>query len=360
MSIADSPAMHATAHARTRPAETLVEPIEDGSALRRVLGDWTRLWSLCPDASAFLAPQWLLPWWRHLGRGALAAAAVRSTGDGELVAFAAMYVYRHPQTGQHHLFPIGIGTTDHLDVLVRPGWEDAALRAILAHFDERHDWDLLEFPQLRSDSPLLRTALPRGWRRELVDGESSPLVRFDGASALPLPKAMAQNVRTARHRAERAGGVAYELVDARSLPAALDALQALHASRWSERGESGVLADPAVQAFHREAAPALLDAGLLRLHVLRLDGAIAAVLYALADPPSSRDPRHAYYLGGFDPRHRALSPGSLLVAHAMEQALAEGAAGFDFLRGAEPYKYRWGAVDQPMFTLRAWRRPGVI
>jgi CelD/BcsL family acetyltransferase involved in cellulose biosynthesis len=356
MSIADSPAMHATAHVRTRPAETLVEPIADDSALRRVVGDWTRLWSLCPDASAFLAPQWLLPWWRHLGRGALAAVAVRSAADGELVAFAPMYVYRDPQTGWRHLFPIGIGTTDHLAVLVRPGWEDAALETILARFDERDDWDVLEFPQVRSDSPLLRTALRAGWRREVVSGEPSPLLQFGGARALPLPKAMAQNVRTARHRAEGAGQVEYELADARSLPAALDALEALHASRWSERGESGVLADPAVQAFHREAAPGLLEAGLLRLHVLRLDGAIAAVLYALADPPTCREPRHAYYLGGFDPRHRALSPGSLLVAHAMEQALAEGATGFDFLRGAEPYKYRWGAVDQPMFTLRAWRQ----
>jgi CelD/BcsL family acetyltransferase involved in cellulose biosynthesis len=356
MSIADSPAMHATAHVRTRSPETLLEPIADDSALRRVVDDWTRLWSLCPGASALLAPLWLLPWWRHLGQGALAAVAVRSADDGELVAFAPMYIYRHPRSGQRHLFPIGIGTTDHLDVMVRPGWEGAALAAILAHFDARDDWDLLEFPQLRSDSPLLRTALPRGWRRELVDGEPSPLLRFDGASALPLPKAMAQNVRTARHRAERASRVAYELAEASSLPAALDALEALHASRWSERGESGVLADPAVRGFHREGAPALLDAGLLRLHVLRLDGAIAAVLYALADPPTCREPRHAYYLGGFDPRHRALSPGTLLVAHAMEQALAEGAAGFDFLRGAEPYKYRWGAVDQPMYTLRAWPR----
>jgi CelD/BcsL family acetyltransferase involved in cellulose biosynthesis len=38
----------------------------------------------------------------------------------------------------------------------------------------------------------------------------------------------------------------------------------------------------------------------------------------------------------------------------VEQALAEGALAFDFLRGAESYKYRWGAEDQPMATLRLW------
>ena len=36
---------------------------------------------------------------------------------------------------------------------------------------------------------------------------------------------------------------------------------------------------------------------------------------------------------------------------------SEGCAAFDFLRGAEEYKYRWGAVDQPMFALRLWHSP---
>jgi CelD/BcsL family acetyltransferase involved in cellulose biosynthesis len=61
------------------------------------------------------------------------------------------------------------------------------------------------------------------------------------------------------------------------------------------------------------------------------------------------------YIGGFDPRWSALSPGTLLLGHAIEQATAEGAAAFDFLRGAEAYKYRWGAIDEPMFAVRVTR-----
>jgi len=97
----------------------------------------------------------------------------------------------------------------------------------------------------------------------------------------------------------------------------------------------------------------LQDAGLLRLNGMRLDGELIAVLYCLADPPNRPEPRWYDYIGGFDPRHSALAPGTLLIAHAVECALAEGAVAFDFLRGAEPYKYRWGAVDQTMFILRA-------
>jgi hypothetical protein len=40
-----------------------------------------------------------------------------------------------------------------------------------------------------------------------------------------------------------------------------------------------------------------------------------------------------------------------VVAHAIEYAIEhDRAIGFDFLRGKEAYKYRWGAVDRPIFN----------
>jgi CelD/BcsL family acetyltransferase involved in cellulose biosynthesis len=41
-----------------------------------------------------------------------------------------------------------------------------------------------------------------------------------------------------------------------------------------------------------------------------------------------------------------LSPGTQIVAHAIEEAVREGAEEFHFLRGGEAYKYAWGAVDR--------------
>ena len=93
--------------------------------------------------------------------------------------------------------------------------------------------------------------------------------------------------------------------------------------------------------------PGLLRSGVLRLHALRLDGAIIATLYALADRPGRGDRRAYFYLGGFDPDCAALSPGALILGHAIEAAVREGAVAFDFLRGQEAYKLRWGARDTP-------------
>ena len=55
--------------------------------------------------------------------------------------------------------------------------------------------------------------------------------------------------------------------------------------------------------------------------------------------------RASYYLSGFDPAFAEFSPGMLLIAHAISQAMCEKAGCFDFLRGGEAYKYAWGAHD---------------
>jgi CelD/BcsL family acetyltransferase involved in cellulose biosynthesis len=58
-----------------------------------------------------------------------------------------------------------------------------------------------------------------------------------------------------------------------------------------------------------------------------------------------------FYNAGIDPDSRDLSPGVLLAARYAEAALAAGRRRFDFLRGHEPYKYEWGAIDEPIQRL---------
>lgn len=105
-----------------------------------------------------------------------------------------------------------------------------------------------------------------------------------------------------------------------------------------------MLSDPLV-AFHREVAGRVLCDGLLRLYVLYLGDVPAAAFYGFQTRR-----RTVYYLGGFEPRFERYSPGTLVVAHALERAVVEdSAAAFDFLRGAEAYKYAWGAADQEVY-----------
>ena len=195
-------------------------------------------------------------------------------------------------------------------------------------------------PDLRPDSPLLRDP-PPGWTAADAPHETCPVLTLPPA----LSKSQRRKVVHDRHRAEALGGVTTALAAADEVPEALEALFALHAARWAAAGEPGVLTDPAVQAFHREVAPALAAAGLLRMAVVRHAGRIVAVLYGFRDGL-----RVMSYINGVDMTVPKQSFGTLAFACLIEAAVTEGAAEFHFLRGEEPYKFAWGA--KPMQTVR--------
>jgi CelD/BcsL family acetyltransferase involved in cellulose biosynthesis len=330
------------------PGAVGAQAIERLETLEGLRPEWEQLWAVAANATPFQSPHWLLPWWKHIGRGTLASVALRSVATGELVGLAPLYIHTDPADGTRHLFPIGIATSDYLDVLVRPGWEGAVLQALAAHLRETCEaWDVFEAPELAAGAALLSLPVPEGWQREVAPAQPHPVLSLGGPEPWSaVPRGMRDNLRYCERRVARGHTIAHEVADAQSIPAFLDAFARLHAKRWNERGESGVLHAPMLAA-HREAAPPLLGAGLLRLHGLRIDGELAAVLYTLADA------RRSYsYLAGFDPDLRALSPGTLVVARAIAHAHAHGAQAFDFLRGSEGHKYRWGSVDQPMYFLR--------
>lgn len=292
-------------------------------SLRALEPAWWSLWHADPAATPFHSPAWLLPWAAVFQPGS--CCAVVGEGSFLLPLFTL--------DGGRHVLPLGAGTTDWLGPLCTRlpdapiPWPDTAA--------------LIDLPGLSTTTPPLQS--PPGWREEGGEGEPCPALDLPAA----LPKSLRQNLRTARHRLDRLGKAAIHRVTGPDIPPTLDALFALHSARWQQDGDPGVLADPLVQAFHRQAAPRLDAAGLLRLYALELDGRIVAVLYGL-----SAKGRFHYYIGGHAPALAACSPGSLLLAHAIAEATAEGCTLFDFLRGREPYKYRWGATDRPS----RWRR----
>ena len=77
--------------------------------------------------------------------------------------------------------------------------------------------------------------------------------------------------------------------------------------------------------------------GMLRLYRMRIGEAVAAVYYGFA----WRSRAYAY-LGGFDPDMPRLSPGALIVWHAIGAAMAEGCAGIRFPAGRRALQIRLG------------------
>jgi hypothetical protein len=58
------------------------------------------------------------------------------------------------------------------------------------------------------------------------------------------------------------------------------------------------------------------------------------------------DDQISVYNSGYDPEFREISPGWVLLAYLIKLANEKGYSNFDFLRGNEEYKYRFGAIDR--------------
>jgi CelD/BcsL family acetyltransferase involved in cellulose biosynthesis len=162
-----------------------------------------------------------------------------------------------------------------------------------------------------------------------------------------LGKNMREQIKRYPKRLEKQLSVQYELAQSEDeVQRALTDLFALHGKRWRARGQTGVLALPRRQKFHRAVCSAFLKRDWLRLWTLRCDGQPACVLlnYFFGG-------RYYFFIGGFEPELMRWSVGTCLFARVLQLAIEEGATEFDFLRGEEEYKYRFGAVNRDYKTL---------
>ena len=322
-----------------------VTSTEELDALR---DEWSTLLDACPDATPFQSPEWLLSWWHAMGGGELHVVTLRRRG--ELVGLAPLFVFIEPDWTRH-LTMLASGLSDYEDILLHPAIARAGASRILQHIAEiRHCWDVATFQELPAHSALLDAPYPSELCIERRPGSSCALLELPASTdafEARLSWRFRRRLRNAHNRLAREPDARFVTADAETLPALLDALFRLHALRWHDRGEAGVLDDPRLRRLHAETAAGLLRRGSLRLYALYLAGEPVAILYGFVH----RD-RVYMYLSGLDPRASFCSPGVLLLQHAVGAAIAEGARVFDMLRGQEAYKDDWGITRRPNVALR--------
>jgi CelD/BcsL family acetyltransferase involved in cellulose biosynthesis len=330
-----------------------IQEVTTTEALEELRPEWSALWARCPTATPFQSPEWLIPWWRYIGTGELWTLALRQ--HGRLVGLAPLYIYVKPGSCEREVFLVGIATTDYLDILLDPEFARCGAEAVLAHLHAAWQrWDVCDFQQLQPQSPLLHVTMPAGWWEEVTLQEPCPTLVLPAKPEQLrgcIPAHLRQKLRYYWRRAEKMGPVCLERACQHNLDELLESLLQLHHRRWAARGQVGVLAPEAVQKAHRETALGLLSRGLLRLYGLRLAGRLAASFYGFTHSEAGKK-RTYFYLGGFDPTYAQLNVGTLVIDHAIREAIREGAVEFDFLRGREAYKYRWGATDRLTYRRR--------
>lgn len=319
-----------------------IDEITDMKGLESLRGEWEELWKRS-DKTPFQSPGWLVSWWRHFGGEGLWAITLRR--GGELKGVAPLFIHRGPG-GIRRVYFIGTGISDYLDFVVDKEVEQEAVDAVFSHIKENSSrWDICDMQELRSDATVLRCR-SKEFSYCLYEHEVCPVISLpagirDLYAGLLLPGPY--GVRRNRHqkKAERAGAVRIERADGENNGDLMETLFLLHSRRWTSRGGAGVLSGEAFKAFHREVAGKFFSLGILRLYRLMYGETPAASLYSFFWKG-----RAYIYLSGLDPEFLGISPGKWIMGHAIEEAMEEGIAEFDLLRGGESYKYMWGAQDK--------------
>jgi CelD/BcsL family acetyltransferase involved in cellulose biosynthesis len=317
--------------------------------------EWNALLSRSAADYPFLRWEYQRAWWKFRGGGEVPAADLWIgvwRRDGGLRGIAPLL--RTRENGTQILRLIGSREiSDYLDIIAAPEDLDGFGEGLLAALANRPaDWDVLDLHNLhaasRTAEVLAAAAQRRGWRWERQPLEICPAVRLPPTWEEyldSLDKKQRHEIRRKLRRAEaesEQGSVALRVAGTGERAAAMDDFLRLMAM---DPRKAAFLTPVMRDQFHA-LAEAAETAGMLQLAFLEVGGKRAAGFFNF----DYRD-RIWVYNSGMDPAFAALSPGWVLLALLLQDAIRRGRTEFDFLRGNEGYKFLWGGEGEPIARL---------
>lgn len=332
----------------------VIQTLEEFEALSE---QWNRLRIPSPMQSH----AWLSTWWSvyRAPHRQLQMAVVRD--HNAVVAVAPLYIETGRFGQRWRLLGDGKTCSDHTSLLVDPHFSTLAVEELVDWFGQRNRFQScpLHLESINADDCLLNT-----FTQQMLDtGGLVTDQQQAGSAFVNLPESWDEYLMSVsknhRKRCRRWDKEFFQSNRA-SVEVATDpdhCLQAwttlveLHNTRRTELGQTGAFEDPLFADFHRQAIPRLAAADALQLRILRIDSQPVAAEYLLVD-----DRAWFAYQSGMNHPGQQLGAGNLSIMAMLRDAIDSGVAKFDLLRGAEPYKFSWGAVHLPAIT-RTLRRP---
>jgi CelD/BcsL family acetyltransferase involved in cellulose biosynthesis len=311
---------------------------------------WDRLLERSTVPTPFQSWAWQTAWFEVFADGRrLQLLGVRDDA-GELVGLLPLYEH-----APKRLRPVGgLDVSDYLDVIAESGREGEVWAALLqTHSTSDEGWELHSIRSASPTATLVPALAPAyGLRVERVVTEHCPVLdlprTWDAYLALLSAKQRHELLRKLRRiERERPGAVAVAHTGPEAVGAHLSEFFRLH--RGSRTGKARFM-DARMERFFRTAIGALAARDAVRLWMLEVQGQAIATFVCLEWPGHV-----GLYNSGFDPSQAALSPGIVLVARVIRDAIERAVPRFDFLRGDEPYKLALGGRPEALCEIRVGR-----
>lgn len=316
--------------------------LDDWESLRE---PWTDLIMRVPTATPFQTWEWNYGMARF-GSRSVPRVAVIEDDEGRWVALAPFCQRPAGLPGLRGLELIGGRVSDYLGVVVdsaRQGDCETILRNWLTQLD---GWKVLH---LRCQTHLDTSWMPK-MPSAVVSMDVCPFARLP-TDLEDYERTMADSLRRQifknRRRLLRNGRLTFHVpATPGDLRRELPVFFRLHQLRQNSLGERGHFSDPGWCEVFTETALGLLELGIARLGIVRIDDRPAASQFNMR--------LHGveyFYQTGMDPGLARFSPGSVLHHWLIGQGISESVREYDFGRGAEPYKFMWASERREVYHI---------
>jgi len=324
--------------------------------------EWNNLLRESPSDSPFLRFEYLRVWWENRGGGEWAQAVlavVTADEDGKLIGVAPLFQTVNRDNESALLLLGSIEISDFLDVIVRPSDLTPFLSGLLDLFASHPALSgsaLLDWYNVLEASPTLGAleaeSTKRGWTFNSEVHQPAPSITLPAdldAYLAGIDKKQRHEMRRKMRRASESATPPtwYIVTDESALESEMEALFAMMA----QDSKKEIFLTAVMRAQMQSIARAAFQNGWLWLAFLEVDGVKAAAAFNF-----DYGNRLWGYNSGVNHTFNALSPGWIPLAHTLKWAIDHGRTEFDFMRGAEDYKYRFGARDR--LVMRAVVRRG--
>lgn len=311
---------------------------------------WNELAQAGISDTPFARHDYLSQWWRTMGGGEWNEAElilISASEEGQLVGIAPLFQSRHE--GREALLLIGsIEVSDYLDLIVRPQDLPRFLGALLDYLHDSPRWNSqpLDWYNVADSSPTLAAlqaeAERRGWTYRRETYRPTPHIMLSGdfeAFLGTLDKKQRHEIRRKMRRAaENPAPVSFHIVES---PEELESETEAFLHLMAQDANKAEFLKPAMREHMRAVIRQAFAGKYLWLAFLTVNGEPAAAAFNF-----DYQNKIWGYNSGVSREHMELSPGWVLLTHEIEWACEHGRTEFDFMRGDEDYKYRFGAIDR--------------
>ncbi len=323
------------------------------SELGPLAAEWNILLAGSVQHVPFLRYEYLQSWWDSRGGGEwpdadLAVVVART--EGRLVGIAPLF-FALDQDGSPALHLLGsVEISDFLDLIVGQADLPSFAAGLLDFLSDPASmplaWQKIKLQNLFENSPTLEVlqalAEKHGWnfiQERTYHAPSIPLVGDFEKYLCGIDKKQRHEIRRKMRRAEESGKNIrwYRVTDGDRLGDEVEAFLSLMA----DEPDKAKFLKPAMRKQMHGICRAAFENGWLQLAFLEVNGQKAAG-YLNFDYLN----RIWVYNSGLDRKFMELSPGWVLLGYLLKWANEENRAEFDFMRGNEEYKYRFGALDR--------------